>query len=445
MKKLWILVCAALLQACGGGDSSQAIWPGASEGSADAPASCSVEDQRAWLDAWMQDQYYWYPQLAAADAAAPDMDTYFHSMLPNPPDRYSFTQSTASFDQVFTTGWRNGYGYTLVWDESGTALRVRNVEPRSPSAAAGIRRGDRVLSIDGFTPQQVADGALPSVDVAGVDRTFVLADTTGAQRQVVVRSARYSLNPIAKATTLDAKRGGVPVKVGYFAYNQFVDYSTWDLYIAISQMAAQGVSEFVLDLRYNGGGSVITARDLASMIGGSQSEGAVFGELRFNDKHPEQNQSLAFLTAQERILAPLQGLNRFFVITSGGTASASEMVINGLKPFIRPVLVGERTYGKPYGFIPRSTCGTTYNAVNFEIFNARGEGGYSSGLPVDCQAPDDLDHDFGDPQERRLKEVLNYIDTGHCSAQAPQSALLASPVRPRVFGETVPPQMFLRR
>jgi C-terminal processing protease CtpA/Prc len=446
MKRIWNLLAAILLQACGGGGSSQAILPPPASSVSPDPssASCSVDAQRASLDAWMQDQYYWYPQLAGPDLTAADMGTYFHSMLPNPPDRYSFAQSTESFDQVFVSGWRIGYGYTLVWDETGTVLRVRNVEPSSPVAAAGIRRGDRVLAIDGFTPRQVAGGALPSVSTPGVARTFLLVDAAGSQREVVVRSALYAISPLALSTTLDVTRGGAPVKVGYMAYNQFVAYSTWPIYLAISRMAAQGVGEFVLDLRYNGGGSVITARDLASMIGGVQTQGRLFAELRFNDKHPEQNLPLAFLTAQERIVPPLQGLTRFFVITSGGTASASEMLINGLKPFMRPVLVGERTYGKPYGFVARDNCGTTYNAVNFEIVNAQGVGGYSSGMPVDCQAPDDLDHALGDPQERRLKEALNYIVTGRCSAQAPQSAQLAPAARDtRVFGETVPPQMFL--
>jgi hypothetical protein len=447
MKRLWILLAAAVLQACGGGGGSQAIWPGPASGSADPQAaSCSTDEQRASLDAWMQDQYYWYPQLAGPDLTAADMGTYFHSMLPNPPDRYSFAQSTTSFDQVFISGWRIGYGYTLVWDDTGTVLRVRNVEPDSPVALAGIKRGDRVLAIDGFTPRQVAGGALPAVSGPNVSRTFLLADAAGVPREIVIRSALYSIKPVGVSTSFDVVRGGVPVKVGYIAYHQFVEYSTWSLYLAISRMAAQGVGEFVLDLRYNGGGSVITARDLASMIGGSRTEGRLFADLRFNDKHPELNRPLQFLTAQERIAQPLQGLGRLLVITSGGTASASEMLINGLKPFMRTVLVGERTYGKPYGFIPRDNCGTTYNAVNFEIFNARGEGGYSAGIPVDCAAPDDLDHDLGDPQERRLKEALNYIATGHCSAQAPQSAQLTPAARDtRVFGETVPEQMFLRK
>jgi C-terminal processing protease CtpA/Prc len=438
MKKLWILALAGLLQACGGGESPAARWPDPSN----ASASCSVDAQRASLDAWMQDQYYWYPNLGAPDTTATGMDAYFHSMLPNPPDRYSFTQSTQSFDQTFVSGWRSGYGYTLTWD--GARLRVRNVEPESPAAAAGIRRGDTIVSIDGFAPQQIMAGALPTVTTAGIDRHFVLADTGGSRRGVTVRSGLFPIVPLATWSTIDATRGGAPVKVGYMAYHQFTAYTAWDLALATSRMAAQRINELVLDLRYNGGGAVSTSRDLASMIGGSRTDGAVFTQLRFNDKHPEQNLDMRFMTAQERYTAPIEGLNRVFVITSGGTASASELLINGLRPFMQVILVGERTYGKPYGFLPRSDCGTTYNAVNFEAFNGQGQGGYADGMPADCPAADDLDHPLGDTQERRLQAALAYIETGRCGAQAPQGAELV-PARPRVFGETTPPEMFLDR
>jgi carboxyl-terminal processing protease len=438
MQKLIFLValCAALVSCGGGGGTAVAVDPGPVD-------SCSAGAQRASLDAWLQDQYYWYTQVVAPNAGAADMNTYFHSELPNPPDRYSFTQTTASFDQTFGSGWRVGYGYTLTPDDSSAQLRVRNVEPQSPVAAAGVHRGDTVVSIDGFTPQQIMAGAAPAVTTAGVDRTFVLADASGSQRSVVVRSALFPVTPLATSSTLAATRGGTPVTVGYLAYHQFVQYSAWDLALATSRMAAQGVGELVIDLRYNGGGAVTTSRDFASMVSGSKTDGQVFAQLRFNGRHPEQDQDMPFMTAQERYTPPIEGLSRVFVITSGGTASASELLINGLRPFMRVVLIGDRTYGKPYGFVPRADCGTTYNAVNFESFNGVGDGGYASGIPADCSVADDLDHELGDPQERRLKEALGYIATGQCSSQSPQSAQLV-PKRPRVFGETAPPQMFLR-
>ncbi len=131
------------------------------------------------------------------------------------------------------------------------------------------------------------------------------------------------------------------------------------------------------------------------------------------------------------------------MITSGATASASELLINGLRPFMQVVLVGETTYGKPFGAAPRSACGTTYSAVQFETVNGEGAGGYTAGFQPDCLVPDDLDRQLGDPQEARTRAALEYIANGRCTAQSPLSAALARPSTDgRAFGETVPALMF---
>jgi carboxyl-terminal processing protease len=433
-KLFFLLALCATLAACGGGGSGPDL------DLANPETACSADVQRVTLSKWLDSTYYWNTQLTGPDSNAAGMDAYFHSMLPNPPDRYSFTQSTESFDQLFTSGFRYGYGYVLVRTLDG-ALRVRSVEPMSPVAALGMRRGDRVVSIDGFTPDQIVEGAVGAVTQEGILRNFVLADESGAQRTLGVHSRLFRVQPVANWQVLDATRGGRPVKVGYLVYNQFVQYSTSLLGFVVEHMAWDGVSEMVLDLRYNGGGAVITARDLASMLSGSQTDGAVFTHLKFNANQSSLDQDLGFQTAAQRFAQPIEGLKRLVVITSGGTASASELVINGLKPFMQVVLVGENTYGKPYGFLPRNDCGTTYNAVNFEAVNAQGVGGYSEGMPVDCYAADDLDHELGDPKERRLATALAYIDTGRCQTQAPQSAPLALAKKPREFGDVTPPQM----
>jgi hypothetical protein len=241
---------------------------------------------------------------------------------------------------------------------------------------------------------------------------------------------------------LAGTRNGQPVKVGYLDYTQFVSYSLNDLTAAVSSFAAQGASELVLDLRYNGGGDVATSRDLASLIAGARVAGQVFASLRFNDKNQARNEDFRFGVPA----ASMGSLPRVFVIASGGTASASELVINGLKPFMDVVLVGETTYGKPYGFEPFDYCGTTYNAVNFESVNSLGVGGYTAGFAPTCPVADDLDHALGDPNEGRLKAALGYIATGQCP-QAPQSSLLGAPLTSRSappLGDVVPPGMFRR-
>jgi C-terminal processing protease CtpA/Prc len=167
----------------------------------------------------------------------------------------------------------------------------------------------------------------------------------------------------------------------------------------------------------------------------------VFAQLRYNDKNQASNETFSFTAPA----AALPNLPRVFVIVTGSTASASELLINGLKPFMDVVLVGSTTYGKPYGFAPYDYCGTTYNAVNFEVVNSAGVGGYTSGFAPTCPVPDDLDHPLGDPNEANLKTALGYISTGTC-AQPAQSAPLSSVVRIQApaLGDVRPPGMFRR-
>ena len=434
MKKLWMVVLAALLQACGGGGGGATMVA-----SGGTPQSCSIADQRQQVHSFMQDEYYWFSQMPAPDNSAATMDAYFQSMLFRPTDRFSFTETTQSFTQLFDEGTFTGYGYSLaLTDPANNVLRVRIVEPKGPAAAAGLKRGDTVISIDGFTPVQILAGAAGGVTADGVARTFVVRDTAGTTRTLPMTSATFPLTPVRDVTVLDGTRNGQPVKVGYLDYTQFVSYSHDDLVAAIASFVAQGASELVLDMRYNGGGDIATSRDLGSLIGGARLAGQVFAQLRFNSKHPEQNQNYLF----ESPPTSMPVMPRIIVIASGGTASASELVINGLKPFMDVVLVGDTTYGKPYGFEPFSYCGTTYNAVNFEVFNSAGVGGYTSGFAPTCPATDDLDHQLGDPNEGELKTALGYIATGSCPQSAQSASLIGKPTR--VLGDVVRPGMFRR-
>ena len=208
------------------------------------------------------------------------------------------------------------------------------------------------------------------------------------------------------------------------------------------------MKELIVDLRYNGGGSISVARDLASMIGGIELAGRVFTHLRYNAKHPENNTVYAFSSSSSELpAAPLNGLNRVIFITAEGTASASELVINGLIPHKNVIQIGATTFGKPYGFLPVDACGLTYNAVSFETVNALGMGRYDSGLAPTCEVPDDLDHQLGDPAEARLASALHYIKTGSCSVPGAKASVLrgVTPVGARTvnpaFGEVNPPQM----
>ena len=331
-------------------------------------------------------------------------------------------------------------------DVAQTQLRVRLVEPRSPVAAAGLRRGDRVLGIDGLGPRAIAQGGLPAVTLPGVARRFIVMGTDGQQREFTAVSANFALSPVSQAKVIEWPAAQGTVKVAYMAYHEFIIASEGDLDRAFAQFNAAGATELVLDLRYNGGGSVLMARGLASMMGGARLEGETFADIRFNSRNTGRDFIMP-LTVNPGILpGPVfRGLTRVFVITSSSTASASELVINALRPFMPVVLVGGTTFGKPYGFQPRTACGLTYSAVNFETLNARGQGRYVAGFTPDCQVPDDLDHELGDPSEARLAAALHHMRFGTCpqtGAGALARLLPQPPATP--VGEVSLPQMWLQ-
>ncbi|BDT69406.1 hypothetical protein os1_35960 [Comamonadaceae bacterium OS-1] len=446
------LACAGVvglvvLAGCGGGGdiggssgsgSGGSVAPVAS-GYPGNPASCDVSGQRAWLRDYMTDAYFWYDRQGVPNAAATSMDAYFDALLYQPTDRYSYSQTTASANQFYVDGTRTGYGYALDWlDAARTTLAVRLVEPLSPVGLAGLQRGDRIVSIDGKTSVEIANGGLAAVDTTGVARTFVVRNAAGTQRSFTVPSATYALSPVNTVAVLTAPNGAA---TGYLMYQEFIASGAAAMGAAFDRFRTAGITELVLDLRYNGGGSTQQARYLAGLVAGSAQTGKVFAQYQFNAKHTASNFTQNFVgTSGGLPTAPLDNLARVIVITSPSTASASELVINALRPYKTVVTIGDTTYGKPYAFQPVDACGTTYNAVNIVVANALNFSDFSAGFAPTCAVADDLDHPLGDPAESRTAAALGFIQSGACPPRASVAKSLA-PTASRGFGDISPPQM----
>jgi carboxyl-terminal processing protease len=444
----------AALTACGGGSDSPAPSPApapvptpvpapvpappppvAATPPAAAPAtdaggfpqtarSCDLPTRKLWTDAMLTETYFWYRNLRAANPAAASVDAHFTSRLYGPeplgPDRFSYTQSATGFTQFFEEGKRTGYGYAFQFTNDNRAI-VTMTEPRSPVGEAGLDRGDELVSINGVTPNNGAFPGIGSVSAEGIARNFRVRKPNGQIVEFSVNSRNFDLSPVIFQQVLTQASPQGQRRVGYLMFQEFIasEFSRTQLRQTFDTFREQGVNEVILDMRYNGGGRIDTARNLASLIGGAGTSGRVFTTLAFNDKLRANNFTYTFQTPSQTLVPPLQGINRLFVIAGPGTASASEMVINSFRPFMPVVQIGDTTFGKPFGFSPREDgCGLVHNAVNFDAVNANNQGGYSNGLAATCTVADDPFKPFSDRSERRIAAALNYIATGACPATA---------------------------
>jgi len=236
-----------------------------------------------------------------------------------------------------------------------------------------------------------------------------------------VTAATYSLTPVTGVSVLSLPGGA---KAGYLSLKDFIPGAEAPLKSAFANFASQGASELILDLRYNGGGRISTSTLLASLVAGVTRNGLDFALLNFNSRHQADN--YAFKLGGVSNL----GYSRVVVLTGSRTCSASELIVNGLKPYVNVVTLGNTTCGKPVGFSPRDNCGSTYSAVNFESLNANGQGRYYDGISATCAAADDFSGVLGEASEKLTAAALGYLQTGSCPvavAPGPQSRALGLP------------------
>lgn len=372
---------------------------------------------------------------------------YRHSRIVgsiNAVDRFSWFVEDYEVQQQAFQGIRTRFGFTSriveIDPSSGTSIiLILLVEPNSPADAANIQRGDIINAINGtiLTSDNV-DEAYKDFSNQSVTISFA-KEQNGVLVQLPDKTISRDLvvsNPVYLKKIFNDIDGK---KVGYLVYNQFSRSFNDELNNVFGDFKAEAIDELILDLRFNGGGSVQTSSYLASMIY-AQAEKGLFADLVFNKKHSNEDDgynlsnSLRKYNANGDALGQesinrLNSLDRLYVITSKGTASASELVINGLRPFMSSVkLVGTTTYGKNVGSItlydsPKSDYTSESRAnsshkfamqpIVFRTFNKNGESDYTQGFSPDIQIDEsnywNVILPLGDPNEALLKAALNDI------------------------------------
>ena len=452
-----VMVMGLLLMAgCGGGgnsDNSTPTDPGGSTGGGasgggitDTDDSCGASAQIDFVQEVTDSWYLWYDEMASVSKSDyDDPEAYLDALLaPMAADGrdpgFSFLTTITEDEARFTSGAYIGFGFRYTVTDADQFLMI-DVFESGPAYAAGFRRGWELVAVDtgsGFeTMESLVDRGASSEEVfgaseLGVERGFRLVKEDEVLEVVV---AKEELDPpaLVDAPLLITRSGNTPV--GYLNLRQFILSANDPLTAASLALKEAGVTDLVVDLRYNGGGLLSVADNMMDLLGGTAADGELAFQLAHNDKHADENARQQGFFDE---LAESVGLLRIAFITTGSSASASELVINSLAPHIEVVLVGSDTYGKAvgqYGF-DLDGCDVRLRLVAFEIVNGEGQGGYYTGLYDTgrftlCSAGDDYFRPFGDPEEASLKSALGWLNSGACPSSAGASALKSLRTRDR--------------
>ena len=408
----------------------------------------TAADENRWLRSWTNELYLWYGEVTDRDPSLYTTANYFPLLKTTATtasgqdkDKFHFTYATDVWEALSQGGTEAGYGaeFAILAGRPPRRIVVAFTDAGSP-AASQLARGDEVLQVDGTDAvngglqadvDALNGGLFP--DTTGESHTLVVRNTAGVSRTVTLTSATVTHIPVPIVSTFPATDG----PVGYIQFNDHIATAETPLINAVNQLKTANVRDLILDLRYNGGGYLDLASELAYMIGNhTLTAGQTFEKIVFNSKNPTRNPvtgetlsptlfhntSQGFSTTIPTGTAlPTLDLNRVYVIIGPGTCSASESIINSLRGVnVQVFVIGSTTCGKPYGFYPTDNCGTTYFTIQFRGENAANFGDYTDGFsPANtthdvgttvpgCSVADDFNHPMGDATEGRIAAALAF-------------------------------------
>jgi len=357
---------ALLLVGCGGGGGDPASLNQALQPSANLAGICTLEGQKSFVRSYLDEVYLWYDEIPVVDPARYDsVPAYMSALLVRTPDATGLPRDR--FSAVLTT-------------EGADALQASALAGQGIQQALKEAPSPRLLS-----------GHLPGGSV-----------------------------PLSKTVTSQGGR-----KVGYVLFNDHHEGAQDALITAFDNLRSAAIQDLVLDLRYNSGGYLYIAQTAASMVTSSQNAGRVFEQLRYNNKREAESRAGVFRftstvqtmesTYPRGYALPQLSLPRVYVLSSDLTCSASESIVNGLRGIdVQVILVGESTCGKPYGFQRKDNCGLAFFPIEFQGYNEKGFGDYTTGFTPTCAVADDGQTALGATNEPLLEAALVHVDTGAC-------------------------------
>ena len=377
-------------------------------------------------------------------------------------DWYSYLDRGGFITGAIQNGYITGFGMDLTYIQQGISdenptLFVRFVEKNSSAYLAGLRRGDQIISLNGdtkidYNTQKNKNFSSLSNYLNAPNLTVVYKNEKGSHSTLLQYSANWYADPLFIDTVLTAG----DKRIGYLGLSTFISTNAFvsdrgvvksfqsRLTEAFDKLVAGNVSECVVDLRYNGGGSVYTAEYLANLLSPTSASGKLMYTSKINQilknmgwDEPGEDFAPVYFSKMGSL-----NLSKVYFLVSEETASASELLINVLSPYMRVYLIGNykydgnqtiatRTYGKPVGSFPIELVSSNNElyAISFQMFNKDGFGDYFDGLKPNTHVWEFKSFlDFGNQQESLLASALAHIKTGSFETTYSRSVLPSTPI-----------------
>ena len=359
-------------------------------------------DEKEFLHNLFLTEYLWYDQVASNIdySQFTEPQEMINALRIDPYDQWSFTMTQQEYED-YTNQLTSGFGFGYTSDFFIYLVRI------NAPAYGLLFRGDQILEING---EAVTDTLVSQAsDNLNTATTFTLL-RNGTQLDVTVTPREYTFTvSLGKIITQGTQ------KVGYLRYDSFTESSVGEFESIFTIFHNDNIDELVIDLRYNGGGSVATASALLDNVTNDYaSQRQMY--LDWNANYQQHNSSYTFEDIDMQDGNELN-MKRVFFLTTKGSASASEAVINALVPYLGEdniITIGNFTHGKPVGMNGRVYGTNYYFLINFFVKNDADERTSFEGIPPTCLADDDITHIMGDENETMLKTALHYIETGLC-------------------------------
>lgn len=374
------------------------------------PRSCDIPDQNEWVYGVMQEIYLWTDDMPEVDPREYESPGELVRDLRVGEDRWSRVSDKATTDALFQEGKYIGLGFKTKRTTDG-GIAVSTVHETSPAGLAGMRRGDRLRGVSGFTVAQLdeSDGWSEAYGPGepGVDVPVEIQDGGGATREFVLTKSWIDIVTVPEHRIYTADDGST---VGYLFFQTFVEPAIEDLDAVFEDFVEAGVTKVVIDVRYNGGGLIKVSRHMTNLLVGDVADGDVNYRIMYNDNLSELDDKRSIKREDNSI----PGIEHVAFIATGSTLSASELLINSVRAHVPVDIIGDDTGGKPVGSKHVSFCDSVLRPITFRLLNADFESDYFDGLSADCIAIDDLGRDLGDPREGSLAAALAVMSGQGC-------------------------------